>query len=178
MKEIWKQIPDFPRYEVSTLGRIRSWASSGHLTDARKGTAHILSGIRRNDGYRTPALRRGGRTFSFRLSRLVLTTFVGKCPKGYQAAHLNGKPNDNRLVNLAWVTRKENQAHRYLHGTALFGELAPWAKLSEQDVISIVKQKGTRTPKEIAKAFGVSAWTIYSIYQKKNWRHLLEVVSQ
>ena len=35
-----------------------------------------------------------------RVSRLILETFVGPCPKGMECRHLNGKKLDNRLINL------------------------------------------------------------------------------
>jgi len=53
--------------------------------------------------------------------RFVLETFVGPCPEGMEARHLDGNPANNRLSNLCWSTHKENVRDQYKHGTAVFG---------------------------------------------------------
>lgn len=46
---------------------------------------------------------------NYSVHRLVLETFVGPCPEGYEADHRNRDRSDNRLSNLRYVTRAENQ---------------------------------------------------------------------
>jgi len=46
-----------------------------------------------------------------------LETSVGPCPEGHVTRHLNGDPTDNRLENLRWGTRSENQRDSVKHGT-------------------------------------------------------------
>jgi len=50
--------------------------------------------------------------------RLVALTFLGP-PVGErkEAAHKNGKPSDNRLENIVWSSRSENEQHKRAHGT-------------------------------------------------------------
>ena len=36
------------------------------------------------------------------IRRIVLDAFSGPQPRGYDAANINGDPNDNRLSNLQW----------------------------------------------------------------------------
>ncbi len=43
---------------------------------------------------------------------LVLETFVGPRPEGHVPEHLNGDPNDNRLVNLRWTPAEEHPQSR------------------------------------------------------------------
>lgn len=38
------------------------------------------------------------------VATLVLETFVGPCPEGMKAIHINGDAEDNRLENLKWGT--------------------------------------------------------------------------
>jgi DNA-binding transcriptional regulator YiaG len=47
--------------------------------------------------------------------RLVMLAFVGPCPAGHEVRHINGDPSDNRLVNLRYGTRSENQKDRARH---------------------------------------------------------------
>lgn len=46
---------------------------------------------------------------NYSVHKLVLETFVGPCPAGYECEHLNRKRDDNRLQNLCYKTRSENQ---------------------------------------------------------------------
>lgn len=71
--------------------------------------------------------------------QLVLEAFVGLCPDGMECRHLNGVRDDNRLENLCWGTRKENQNDKIVHGNSLKGERNPYAKLSNEDVVEIKK---------------------------------------
>ena len=46
----------------------------------------------------------------------VLEAFVGPCPPGLEACHGNDVADDNRLENLRWDTRTENQLDRVRNG--------------------------------------------------------------
>ena len=43
-----------------------------------------------------------------RVHDMVLETFVGPCPEGYQCDHKNSIKTDNRLTNLHWVSSTDN----------------------------------------------------------------------
>jgi hypothetical protein len=95
-------------YEVSNFGRVRSvrrpGSAGGLIAPAAHPSGHLYIG-----------LHRGKRT-SVQVHRLVLEAFVGACPQGMEALHANGDPADNRLENLRWGTRSENQRDRIRHG--------------------------------------------------------------
>jgi hypothetical protein len=108
--ERWLPIAGFEGvYEVSDLGRVRSFAksSSGRI---RKLSAN-------SQGYVTVDLWRGNVQDTRRLHRIVLETFVGPAPEGTEGCHGNGVRLDNRLSNLRWDTRIENMADIGRHGT-------------------------------------------------------------
>ena len=69
-------------------------------------------------GYWAVNLRVNGKVKCRCVSELVLTAFVGPRPSPvHDAAHLNGDRNVNTLSSLQWATKKENAAHKRLHGT-------------------------------------------------------------
>lgn len=114
--EAWRPIPDFHGYEASDQGRIRSvdryvTGSDGHRR-LRRGK--VLSPA--SDGLGRLHVPLPGRK-TRRVHRLVLEAFVGPCPDGMEACHANDRPSDNRLVNLRWDTRSENQRDSIRNGT-------------------------------------------------------------
>lgn len=112
-REIWKPVPGYEGfYEVSSLGRIRGVDRVIMRKDGKKYTVKgaILSPSKRGyDGYLDISLRREGRQKTHKIHRLVMLTFVGEPPEGkYEVDHKDGDPENNRLSNLEYVSKKEN----------------------------------------------------------------------
>lgn len=168
-QERWKKIPSFPRYEISTHGRMRSIRYKG------KSLPRAVTPIVGKDGYYKISIYDPlGVRKTCRRARLILETFVGPCPLGKQAAHLNGNRVDDRLDNLAWVTSKENHSHKKIHGTTSQGINNPKARLSERDVLNIRKwyAQGKYDGVELSRMFNIKHTAIYSIIHRKNWSHI------
>jgi hypothetical protein len=49
--------------------------------------------------------------------RLLATVFYGEPQEGNQARHLDSNPTNNRLGNVKWGTRKENEEDKIANGT-------------------------------------------------------------
>ena len=113
--ETWKPIPGYPAYEVSEItGRVRSVAREAH---GRTYRSVVLATRVSNSGYELVGLRNAkGERETRTVHTLVLLAFVGPCPPGQEARHLNGDPLDNRLENLAWGTKEENEQDKFAHG--------------------------------------------------------------
>lgn len=114
MKERWKVLQGYGQsvvYFVSSEGRIVSRRRS-------TGRFRLLGPKIDSRGYRTVRLSKPGMSQkNYAVHVLVLEAFVGPRPSaGMVARHLNDKPLDNRLVNLAWGTQLENVADQYLNG--------------------------------------------------------------
>jgi hypothetical protein len=112
--ERWLPIPDFPDYEISDMGRVRSKArkircrSFMFRTIPDRIVGQNLIGWRRQ--YLQVDLVRDGKRFYFYVHRLVLLAFVGETEKPH-VNHKNGDGFYNRLHNLEWCTRSENIRH-------------------------------------------------------------------
>lgn len=158
--EQWLPIEGFPDYEVSSLGRVRS-------NKYRESRVMKPRSVR---GYRAACLRRDGQTYYLRVARMVLEAFVGSCPPDHEAAHLDGNKTNDTVENLAWVTHKENVAHRRLHGTYTSGEKHAPAKLRQKDVDEIKRLREDGAPvRELALQFKVHEATVYSLLAGKHW---------
>ena len=110
-----KEIPLYPGYFADTNGCIYS---------KLKGNLKVRKLRINPDGrYDVNLYRRKergrGRSFKRTVHQLILETFVGPKPKGGVGRHLNDNPLDNRLVNLAWGTRKENSDDFYKRNVIL-----------------------------------------------------------
>jgi len=177
--EIWQQVFGYEGlYDVSDQGRIRTYYNSGGKgkRQVKRTPQAVLAFSPDRDGYLEGHLIKNEQSVNkvkVRLHRLVLKTFIGTCPRGLEACHLNGKRNDNRLVNLAWVTHKENCSHKILHGTQQRGSTHPNAILTEKQVIRIKKMiTAGVVMTDIAEAYEVTPGCIYDIKREKSWRHI------
>lgn len=164
MTEVWKEIPGFPGYEVSDLGRVRCWRplGAGSPPDAPR---TLKAKGRGTDTYlRVELGRKGG---SRTVHRLVAEAFVPGQQPGLVAAHDNGDKYDNRASNIVWKTYAENQADKLRHGTH-------GRKLTIDDVREIrrIYAEGGRSLKEVGLMFGVNASTAHKVVRRIYWREV------
>ena len=172
--ETWRDIPGFNNYQVSCFGNVRSYLKKGNHKN--KGNAHprLLRQARRGGGYPTVSLPdRDGKYRHRSVHSLVLLAFVGECPEGKEVAHLNGIPTDNRFSNLAYVTHKENEAHKVAHGTSPVGENNGQSNLLGWQVAEIKFLSSKSVPQgKIAALFGISHKYVSAILNGKAWAHI------
>lgn len=98
----WRQIKEFPDYEVSDGGRVRRRATGRVLRSQSYGGTWCVS---LNHPYHTVKS----------LPRLVWEAFVGSVGKGHKLVHKNGVAHDCRLENLEKrpvFFSKKRAAHR------------------------------------------------------------------
>jgi hypothetical protein len=113
-----------------------------------------------------------GRENQCYVHRLILEAFVGPCPPGLEACHgPDPDPSNNRLDNLRWDTRQENQKDRFRHGEKPpFGEDSPSAVLTKEDVLEIVRLRQAGSPiLGLAEMFNVHDRTIQAIMYGRSW---------
>lgn len=171
-----RPIYDHPTYLISDDGRV---LREVHIDGVgRLRPARWLRTWAHEDGHIRVSLYCKGHQHIRYVHRLILEAFVGPCPDGMECRHANGNPADNRLENLRWGTRSENQRDAVKHGTAAGfgnrGERCSAAKLSEEQVRQIIRE-GYREPqarREMAERCGVTETTIRDILSRRTWRHL------
>lgn len=116
--ESWIAVPDFDRYEVSNLGRVRSVDYTNTDTLGRRlfhrGT--VLQPVPDQDGYLRVTLYNRVRKQVLPIHRIVLTAFTGPCPAGMEGCHRNGDHLDNTPGNLRWGSDSSNVRDMVRHG--------------------------------------------------------------
>lgn len=122
-------------------------------------------------GYLVVDLGLNGEIKRHLVHRIVASAFYENTFNKPQVNHINGIKTDNRVVNLEWSTRSENQKHSIKFGLrSTKGIKNSQSKLTEKDVLNIRKEKGLQ--KDIALKYGVSNITISDIKRGKTWNHL------
>lgn len=126
-------------YEVSSLGRVRSYATT-RSTRAEPQLKVLTIGA---SGYPLVSLSSNGKSRAFQVHRLTLTAFSGACPEGCETRHLNGIRSDGRLTNLAWGTAKENTEDRYAQEghqrlTRVWVTIKAWEAAGFEEVFDLV----------------------------------------
>lgn len=170
-EEIWKDIPGYEGlYQVSDQGRVRSLDRVVMCTGAVKGAyssrkkGRLLRPGPSNFGHLSVVL---GRRNTRMVHDLVLRAFVGPPPDKHECCHNNGNPADNRLENLRWGTRSENNVDAVKHGRR--------GKLSSRQITEIkdrVKTCRHGEQTKMAKEFGVSVCTVNSIKFGRVYKHV------
>ena len=116
MTEEWRPIVGFEGYyDVFDLGRVRSLRFRSRSVD-RPLPVPRLRTLALREGYPFVVLCRPGQRRRASVHHLVLEAFVGPCPPGHETGHLNHDRQDNRLTNLAWITRLENHGQSVRDG--------------------------------------------------------------
>ncbi len=184
--EIWKVIEDFPDYEVSNLGRIKSFKQD-------KINGKISKKYINNRNYKIIYLYKNGKGYSRCIHILVYETFNNyKLKKDECVHHKNKIKENNYLNNLEMMNKKEHiKLHSKNENNGMFGknhtecvknkikkkrglQKAPNSKLRDEEVWLIKKildsdyyKSGKITQKFIGKMFDVNFRTISNIKMGK-----------
>lgn len=158
--EVWKDIPGFDGYQVSSFGRARSLPRASDslvsinrvryskeesysfyknsslgklLTPSKLGTPD-RSGLYRL-GY---TLIKDSKRYQFQVSRLVAKVFIPNPDNLPEVNHKNRDIHNNRVDNLEWVTQEDNINHAQLKRETLipFYNLAYQEGLSPDDMLT------------------------------------------
>lgn len=161
--EEWRQVPSMkPGYEVSNLGRVRSWRTPGRGHDKSLSAApHSRKCVPDDLGYQRITFWADGKLASRLVHHLVLEAFVGPKPPGQEGLHGDDNPSNNTLSNLSWGTHQQNEDDKVARGRSRPGARNGMAKLSDKQVDLV--RASTGTCKAVGTAFGVSAATVSMI---------------
>lgn len=95
-KEIWKDIPGYPKYEVSSLGEVRRVGAKVSLKPSIEGTGNCIVTLYNDTGAR-----------HCRIMEIVAGVFLGERPDGQEIIHKNGDILDNQASNLMYGNIQE-----------------------------------------------------------------------
>lgn len=168
--EEWRPFPSGWEnlYEISSLGRVRRIRERSGYPIQR-----VMSPHKAGAGYLAITLKdkKTNRIQTFNIHRVVCRAFHGDPPTpNHHAAHRDGVKTNNAVSNLRWLTKAENEAEKFIHGTVLRGERCPSAKLTDVQVAEIRARyiPGAVRIVDLGNEYGVRFQTIYSIVSGKS----------
>jgi hypothetical protein len=188
-EEIWKVIPDYTDYEISSKGRVRRVATVKWYPGKFKATCVNKS------GYVMVSLRRGKENHPHCLHRLIMRAFAFPVEgREIQVNHIDGNKLNNSLENLEYVSARENTLHAIRTGLRHpfpqtpnrargdrhwtranperlpRGEAHPQAKLTPDIVRQIrAAHAALRSYRLVAIKFGIGATTVGRIVKREAW---------
>jgi hypothetical protein len=117
IKEVWKDIPDYPNYQVSNYGRIKSLERTIIYKDGSKHLykEKILKPSNDKDGYLLIGLHKDNKCQVFRVHRLVALAFIPNPENLPIINHKNEIKTDNRVENLEFCSARYNVTYNDAH---------------------------------------------------------------
>lgn len=168
----WRDVPGLPGLQVSDHGFARTLTRVIRAVHGREWVAkgQLLSAVYAGHGYRS--IRFEHKTY--KIANLIALAFLGPKPSPlHQVRHLNDDKSNDRLSNLAYGTKTENQSDRVVNGVLVCGEAHPNAKLNAASV-RLIKQRlrSGESCTTIARDYPVHPATIGEIQSGRNWKHV------
>ncbi len=153
-------------YSITRDGRI--WTKRRQGSDGRWIKAQFDK-----DGYRVITLCKNGKYTNHKLHRLIAKKFILNPLNKPEINHLNGIKDDNRIINLNWVTSKENDLHARKKGlTNTSGEDNGSSKLTWEQVDEIRKYHIPRngiTKRKPWEKYGIKYAQYREIVANRSW---------
>lgn len=168
--ERWLPVPDFEDwYEVSDLGRVRSWHLPHGALGRRKKPLMLKQVAKGTGKYLTVTLRKDGTPYTCTVHTLVLTAFDRPRKPGEEGRHGPAGRYVNSLANLCWGTMSENHQDRRRDGDpGRYG-----AKLTIAAVLDCRQRRaaGERLI-DLAREFGVSPSGLCQAVKGTTWANI------
>ena len=111
-EEIWRQVRNYPNYDVSNMGRFRHFRKKATLKNPQKSTGYVRACV---IGTNPKYDKKGSPTGDIiGIHILVATTFIPtpEYTDSITIDHINKKRDDNTLTNLRFATKTEQRANQ------------------------------------------------------------------
>lgn len=172
-QEIWNPVIGWSnKYEVSSLGRIRTVSQYNSRGRKIKGHPKVFDTKIGRDGYPVLNVSANGVTRERKIHRLVAESFIPNPSNLECVNHINGVKTDNRVVNLEWCSRASNTIHAHEIGLIpkKKWQTNPAATFTKDQVIEIYKS--IETCRKLSKIYDCPYSTIWAIKNGHSWAEI------
>lgn len=170
--ESWKPIPGYSGYEVSDLGRIRSYrVKGGGGPNRMRAEPRLLKPTINAKGYPIVCPVRDRTSHVENVHKLVLLAFVGPRPDGTETRHLDGNKLNTRLDNLCYGTTRENADDNLRLAAYVHDGDHPRSRLTPDVVVELRTLWATGlSRKTLAKRFCISVGHVKQVVLGRTWK--------
>ncbi|QIG66364.1 HNH endonuclease [Vibrio phage Chazly21] len=165
--ETWKEIQDFPKYEVSTLGNVRN-KRTRRLLKHQKVSKRKYAGVTLYG--ETKAIKK-----TKMVHLLVASAFLPPRPSDiHQVNHIDGDKMNPKVDNLEWRTPKGNMEHAYATGLRdnahKEGCEHANARLTREQVLYI--RNSGKSIDTLAEELGIHRTTVHRAATKRTYKNV------
>lgn len=168
VNEEWRSIEGCDKYEVSNLGRVRSFWQSP--------TGKILKPhIDQHGYYRVLLKATNSEKHNYGVHRLIANAFIPNPNNLPIINHIDEFKTNNHIANLEWCDCRYNNAYyRSLHPEKVYGESVGTATLTNEQAIEIYKltQSEELNQQEIADQYNISYSVVNEIKRGYRWSYI------
>lgn len=157
-EEIWKPIPNYPRYQLSNLGRVQ-------------GPNKILKPTIDRDGYAQVGLYKNGKGKTHKIHVLMCIVYHPDTHfPGAYALHRNHVRWDNKEGNVYWGTQSQNMIDMVEAGRNTPGD-KHWNSIMNWDKVRELRRRvaGGESATAVGKEFGITQPTASDIIRGVTW---------
>lgn len=169
-EEVWVQSRAF--YEISSLGRVRTLARSVVYSNGKiysYASKTLVTSLHKL-GYRYVTIKTEVGWKKIFVHRLVAEGFLPPQEDKPFVNHIDGDKQNNKLLNLEWVSKSENQLHSTKVLKKNMRAKHSHAKLTEDNVVEIRRLLDKKSSlKNIAALYTVSISCVSSIKTGRTW---------
>ncbi|CAL6048159.1 HNH_endonuclease [Hexamita inflata] len=101
---IYKFVPNYPNYLISNYGQLINIKTEQQIGLGKNGRNYFKASL----------LNEFGRK-NYYVHQLVALSFIGPCEKEFEIDHINHIRTDNRVSNLRYVSKSNNQKNRTIY---------------------------------------------------------------
>lgn len=157
-KEVWKQIPMFPTYAASNLGRIKNIKKDKIMAQSKNDSTRE---------YRKVCLSYLNRPYTKKVARLIWAAFNG-CECSKTINHIDGNPNNNHINNLECISNQENCAKKHIYKD----EINKY-NLTDEIRLKIINEYGEgKNIYQLSKKYKLPSNYLYTTFARGSWNHL------
>lgn len=176
--EVWKPVVGFLGYDISNMGRIRSYRKLTHDAEGKINGSIVADKVQRmlnpkparNSKRPFVTFRVNGKRINKPVHSIVALAFLGPCPIGLETCHWDDDNTNNQVSNLRYDTRTANRLDAIRNGKTPSGENHCCATITDNEVAEIRElfAKGGITYTEVGQKYHKTKSTTWAIVNGKS----------